>query len=40
VLDITKTVLGLYDMWKMYDEKKEIAAVLAKVPKPKLAPSR
>lgn len=40
ILDIARTIIGLYDMWKTYDEKKEIAAVLAKMPKPKLSPSR
>ncbi|KAK7485467.1 hypothetical protein BaRGS_00023277, partial [Batillaria attramentaria] len=40
ILEITRQILALYDMWKTYDEKKEIAAVLAKMPKPKLNPSR
>ncbi|XP_076435370.1 cyclin-C-like isoform X2 [Babylonia areolata] len=40
ILDIARTIIALYDMWKTYDEKTEIAAILAKMPKPKLSPSR
>ncbi|RUS79738.1 hypothetical protein EGW08_012511 [Elysia chlorotica] len=38
VMEITKTMVGLYEMWKTYDEKKEIQPILAKMPKP--SPSR
>jgi len=40
ILEITKQILALYEMWKTYDEKKEIAGLLAKMPKPKTSPSR
>ncbi|XP_067669409.1 cyclin-C-like isoform X2 [Haliotis asinina] len=40
ILEVTRQILALYEMWKKYDEKKEIPAVLAKMPKPKLNPSR
>lgn len=40
VLDIAKIIFNLYEMWKTYDEKKEISTILAKMPKPKLSPSR
>jgi len=39
IQEISKHVLGLYELWKSYDEKKEIAAVLQKMPKPKTQPS-
>ena len=32
--------MALYDLWKTYDEKKDIPAILAKMPKPKVTPSR
>lgn len=31
-------MVSLYELWKTYDEKKEIQAILAKMPKP--SPSR
>jgi len=40
VIEISRYVLSLYELWKNYDEKKEIAALLNKMPKPKLSPSR
>ena len=40
ILEITRQILALYEMWKSYDEKKEIQQVLAKMPKAKLNPSR
>ncbi|XP_064649185.1 cyclin-C-like [Lineus longissimus] len=40
ILDITRYILGLYELWKNYDEKKEIYGLLQKMPKPKFAPSR
>ncbi|ESP04928.1 hypothetical protein LOTGIDRAFT_211728 [Lottia gigantea] len=40
ILEISRQILALYEMWKTYDEKKEIAGILAKIPKPKLNPSR
>lgn len=39
ILEITRQILHLYDLWKKYDEKKEIAAVLQNMPKPKTSPS-
>jgi len=40
ILEITKHILALYELWKSYDEKKEINAILPKMPKPKTSPSR
>ena len=40
VLEITRYVLNFYELWKKYKEKEDIAGILAKIPKPKLAPSR
>jgi cyclin C len=40
VIEITKHILALYDLWKNYDEKKEIGALLNRIPKPKASPSR
>ncbi|ESO08814.1 hypothetical protein HELRODRAFT_190619 [Helobdella robusta] len=40
LLEITKELLALYDLWKTFDEKKEVPALLAKMPKPKVNPSR
>lgn len=31
-------IFRLYELWKNFDEKKEITALLAKMPKPKAAP--
>lgn len=38
VLEIVQRILTLYDLWKHFDEKKEINALLMKVPKPKCNP--
>ncbi|XP_035233494.1 cyclin-C-like [Stegodyphus dumicola] len=40
ILEITRQILSLYDAWKQFDEKKEVPALLAKVPKPKTQPTR
>ncbi|CAH1782036.1 unnamed protein product [Owenia fusiformis] len=40
ILEITRHILALYELWKNYDEKKEIQALLQKMPKPKTQPSR
>ena len=40
IQEISKAILGLYELWKSYDEKKEIAAILQKMPKPKTQPSQ
>jgi len=37
VVEITRMLVTLYDMWKTYDEKTEIKQVLAKMPKPCLS---
>ena len=34
IQEISKHVLNLYDLWKTYDEKKEINSILQKMPKP------
>ena len=35
ILEITQEILKLYEILKTYDEKKEMAGILAKAPKPK-----
>lgn len=40
VLEITRIILNLYEMWKNFDEKKETPALLLKMPKPKTQPTR
>lgn len=40
VQEIVRAIINLYEMWKSYDEKKEIQALLGKMPKPKPAPQR
>lgn len=40
ILEITRQILSLYDAWKLFDEKKEVPLLLAKVPKPKTQPTR
>ncbi|XP_053203863.1 cyclin-C-like isoform X2 [Panonychus citri] len=40
VLEITRHILNLYELWKNFDDKKEVPALLAKMPKPKIQPSR
>lgn len=39
VQEISKTILALYELWRTYDEKKEIQDLLSKMPKPKAASS-
>jgi cyclin C len=36
--EISKAILALYDLWKSFDEKKEMVQIFAKMPKPKLQP--
>lgn len=38
--EICRYMLSFYEFMKTYDEKKEIAGLLAKMPKPKTQPSR
>lgn len=40
IQEITRHILALYELYKTYDEKKEIQALLAKMPKPRTQPSR
>jgi len=35
IQEITRHILNLYELWKSYDEKKEVAGILQKMPKPK-----
>lgn len=35
ILEISRQILALYELWKNYDEKKEISGILEKMPKPK-----
>lgn len=36
ILEITKTMLALYELWKKFDEKKEMPEIWNKIPKPRL----
>ena len=38
IQEISRCILHLYEMWKNFDEKKEMCAILQKMPKPKLQP--
>jgi len=38
ILEIVQEILTLYEMWKNFDEKKEMPAILMKMPKPKSGP--
>lgn len=40
IQEIVRAIINLYEMWKSYDEKKEIQGLLSKMPKPKPAPQR
>lgn len=35
VQEIARTIVNLFELWKNYDEKKEITELLLKMPKPK-----
>lgn len=39
ILEISQQIFKLYDLWKNFDEKKEVPSLLQKMPKPKPAPS-
>lgn len=40
VQEIARAIVNVYELWKVYDEKKEIVELLGKMPKPKSAPQR
>lgn len=40
VQEIARAIVNVYELWKAYDEKKEIVELLGKMPKPKPAPQR
>lgn len=40
IQEISKTILGLYELWRTYDEKKEIQDLLSKMPKPRPNPQQ
>jgi len=40
VMEISRHLLALYQLWRGYDEKKEVQALLMNMPKPKTQPSR
>lgn len=40
IQEITRYIINLFELWKCYDEKKEIQGLLNKMPKPKLQPTR
>ncbi|CAI9570176.1 unnamed protein product, partial [Staurois parvus] len=39
ILEIIRVILKLYEQWKNFDERKEMAAILSKMPKPKPPPN-
>lgn len=39
ILEVVKEILTLYELWKTFDEKKEVPELLKKMPKPKSGPS-
>lgn len=40
IQEIARYIINLFELWKTYDEKKEIQGLLAKMPKPKSAPTQ
>lgn len=40
IQEISKTILALYELWRTYDEKKEIQDLLSKMPKPRPPPQQ
>lgn len=38
IMEITRYILNLYELWKSYDERKEIQGLLQKMPKPQTQP--
>ena len=40
ILEITRHLLSLYELWKHFDEKKEVQHLLSRMPKPRNQPSR
>lgn len=39
ILEISQQIFKLYELWKNFDEKKEVPSLLQKMPKPKVAPT-
>ncbi|KAM9196653.1 cyclin-C isoform 3-T3 [Mergus octosetaceus] len=39
ILEIIRVILKLYEQWKNFDERKEMASILSKMPKPKPPPN-
>ncbi|KAJ8310581.1 hypothetical protein KUTeg_012446 [Tegillarca granosa] len=39
ILEISRQILSLYELWKMYDEKQDIQGILEKMPRPKTSPT-
>lgn len=40
IQEISRYIINLFELWKSYDEKKDIQGLLNKMPKPKLQPDR
>lgn len=40
IQEISRCIINLFELWKTYDEKKDIQALLSKMPKPKQTPAR
>ena len=36
--EICKSILALYDLWKSFDERKEMSGILARMPRPSKLP--
>jgi cyclin C len=39
ILEIIRVILNLYKQWKNFDERKKMATILSKMPKPKPPPN-
>jgi len=40
IQEISRYIINLFELWKSYDEKKEIQGLINKMPKPKLQSTR
>lgn len=40
IQEIARAITNLYELWKTFDQQKEIQELLGKMPRPKSAPQR
>jgi len=40
IQEISRYIINLFELWKSYDEKRDIQNLLNKMPKPKIQPTR